>query len=203
MFGEHDDKNIERALDACWLMDTMREHVDLDFEVTENGSNSSVDQRQLLCLGRALLKDSQVVVLDEATSNVSNQAAEKIQQTLRKEMAHCIILTVAHRLHTVIGSDRIIVMDKGRIAEVGNPAKLISRPSLYADLVDETALATAAHLRNLAYEADCIKAKIKICPYFMNFVNLECDFEQFDTYYCVSIKKILNSINPVKLLDAA
>lgn len=153
MFGEHDDDDVLRALDACGLQATMRDEVGLDTEVQEGGSNFSVGQRQLLCLGRALLKDSQVVVLDEATSNVSNEVDEKIQQTLRDEMAHCTILTVAHRLHTVIGSDRIVVMDKGRIAEIGRPNELLSGPSMLSDLVDETGPATAAYLRQLAFTA--------------------------------------------------
>lgn len=150
MFGEHEDDAIQRALDACGLQDTMREPVSLDYGIVENGSNLSVGQRQLLCLGRALLKDSQVLVLDEATSNVSNEADEKIQQTLRDEMTHCTILTVAHRLHTVIQNDRIIVMDRGRIAECGRPIELLSRPSMLSDLVDETGPSTAAYLRRLA-----------------------------------------------------
>lgn len=150
MFGNCDDDEIQRALDACGLQGTMRETVALDDEVSENGSNLSVGQRQLLCLGRALLKDSQVLVLDEATSNVSNEVDEKIQETLRNEMSHCTILTVAHRLHTVMRSDRIIVMDAGRIGEVGEPNELLSRPSMLSALVDETGPSTAAYLRQLA-----------------------------------------------------
>ncbi|PXF43436.1 Multidrug resistance-associated protein 1 [Gracilariopsis chorda] len=150
MFKEHSDKEIQRALDACGLQDTMRNRVGLDFEIAENGSNLSVGQRQLLCLGRALLKDSQVLILDEATSSVSNATDEKIQATLRNEMEHCTILTVAHRLHTVMRHDKIIVMDRGRVAEIGSPSELLRRPSRFGDLVDETGPATASHLRYLA-----------------------------------------------------
>lgn len=154
MFDEHNDEEIEKALLGCGLQNTMREEVTLDYEVMENGSNLSVGQRQLLCLGRALLKDSQVLVLDEATSNVSNEIDEKIQETLRDEMSHCTILTVAHRLHTVMKSDRIIVMDKGRVAEVGRPNELLNRPSMLTALVEETGSSTAAHLRQLAFTAE-------------------------------------------------
>lgn len=150
MFNEHSEKDIQNALDACGLQDTMRNKVGLDFEIAENGSNLSVGQRQLLCLGRALLKDSQVLILDEATSSVSNATDEKIQATLRDEMDHCTILTVAHRLHTVMRHDKIIVMDRGRVAEIGSPSELLSRPSRFGDLVDETGPATASHLRSLA-----------------------------------------------------
>lgn len=150
MFEEYEDEEVQRVLEACGLQDTMREEVSLDSEVAENGSNLSVGQRQLLCLGRALLKDSQVLVLDEATSNISNEMDSKIQETLRREMSHCTVLTVAHRLHTVMRSDRIVVMDKGRIAEMGKPSELLSRRSMLSDLVDETGPATAGHLRELA-----------------------------------------------------
>lgn len=151
-FGEHSDEEVEKALDACGLQRTMREKLSLDMEIHENGSNLSVGQRQLLCLGRALLKDSQVVVLDEATSNVSTEFDEKIQQTLRDEMSHCTILTVAHRLHTVMKSDRIFVMDNGRVAESGRPKDLLRRASLLSALVDETGPSTAAHLRQMAMD---------------------------------------------------
>eukprot|EP00178_Gracilaria_changii_P002467 TRINITY_DN1365_c0_g1_i1.p1 TRINITY_DN1365_c0_g1~~TRINITY_DN1365_c0_g1_i1.p1 ORF type:complete len:1373 (-),score=181.48 TRINITY_DN1365_c0_g1_i1:480-4598(-) len=150
MFGDHSEKDIQKAFDACGLQDTMKAKVNLDFEVAENGSNLSVGQRQLLCLGRALLKDSQILVLDEATSSVSNATDQKIQKTLRDEMGHCTILTVAHRLHTVMRNDKIIVMDRGQVAEIGSPSELLSRPSRLGDLVDETGPATAAHLRYLA-----------------------------------------------------
>ena len=132
---------------GCRIQDTMRERVRLDFEIAENGSNLSVGQRQPLCLGPALLKTNQLLVLDEAMSSVSNEneADEKIQQTLREEMSQCTTLTIAHRLHTVIHSDRIIVMCKGRIAEMGAPAELLDRPSTLGDLVDETGPSTAAY----------------------------------------------------------
>lgn len=150
MFGEHDETSVRKALSSCGLQETMTEKVDLDYVVAEGGSNLSVGQRQLLCLGRALLRDSQILVLDEATSSVSNATDQRIQQTLRDEMGHCTILTVAHRLHTVMRSDRIIVMDAGRIAEIGKPNELLSRLSMLSDLVDETGPSTAAHLRYLA-----------------------------------------------------
>ena len=150
MFGEHDDTSVSNALASCGLQDTMTEKVDLDYVVSEGGSNLSVGQRQLLCLGRALLRDSQVLVLDEATSSVSNATDQRIQKTLRDDMGHCTVLTVAHRLHTVMQSDRIIVMDEGKIGEMGKPSDLLSRPSMLSALVDETGPTTAAHLRHLA-----------------------------------------------------
>lgn len=150
MFGEHDESSVREALVACGLQATMAEKVDLDYVIAEGGSNLSVGQRQLLCLGRALLRDSQVLVLDEATSSVSQETDAQIQQTLREEMGHCTVLTVAHRLHTVVQCDRIIVMERGQVAEMGRPAELLERGGMFTDLVNETGASTAAHLKYLA-----------------------------------------------------
>lgn len=84
---------------------------------------------------------------------MSNKVDEKIQQTLGDETAHCTILIVAHRLHIVIASDRIVVMDKGSIAEIGILSKLLSGPSMLSDLVYETGPDIAAHPRQLAFAA--------------------------------------------------
>jgi ABC-type multidrug transport system fused ATPase/permease subunit len=98
----------------------------LTTSVHEGGSNLSVGQRQQICLARALLRDAKILLLDEATANVDNQTDTLIQQTIQNEFKSCTIITIAHRLHTVMNSDRIVVMQSGRIVECAPPRVLIA-----------------------------------------------------------------------------
>ena len=97
----------------------------LDSEVSEGGSNFSVGQRQLICLARALLRKTKILVLDEATATVDQETDDLIQATLRKEFADCTVLTIAHRLNTIMDSDRIAVFKKGELEEIGKPENLL------------------------------------------------------------------------------
>lgn len=119
MLLQYSEIEVRHAFKLRGLADNINKS--LDFEISEGGTNLSVGQRQLVCLGRALLQKSRVIVLDEATSSLSTVIDEQIQKVLREEMKGCTLPTVAHRLHTVIKSDRIIVMDGGKVAEIGKP----------------------------------------------------------------------------------
>ena len=110
----------------------------LDAPLDEGGSNLSVGQRQLLCMARALLKKSTILLMDEATSNVDNDTDSLIQNTIRTAFKECTVLTIAHRLHTIIDSDKILMLDKGTVCEFDSPRALLKRPgSKFRGLVKE------------------------------------------------------------------
>ena len=101
----------------------------LYFSVSEGGSNFSVGERQLLCLARAILKRSKIIMLDEATSNVDSVTDFKIQQVLSNKFKDCTLLTIAHRIESIIDYDKVLVMDKGEIIECDTPHTLMQDPS--------------------------------------------------------------------------
>ncbi|XP_030238826.1 multidrug resistance-associated protein 1 isoform X11 [Drosophila navojoa] len=100
----------------------------LNHEISEGGENLSVGQRQLVCLARALLRKTKVLVLDEATAAVDLETDDLIQKTIRSEFKECTVLTIAHRLNTIMDSDKVIVLDKGQITEFASPTELLGDP---------------------------------------------------------------------------
>lgn len=128
--SENDDAELWRVLELSHL----KAHIQtmeggLDAEVSEGGSNFSVGQRQLLCIARALLTPSRILVLDEATAAVDVETDQVIQETIRSEFKERTILTIAHRLNTILDSDRIVVLDQGRVAEFDTPKALLADPN--------------------------------------------------------------------------
>lgn len=99
----------------------------LSFEVAQGGENFSVGQRALVCLTRAMLRKTKILVLDEATAAVDVETDELIQKTIRSEFADRTILTIAHRIKTVMDSDKILVLDEGRVGEYGAPSELLAK----------------------------------------------------------------------------
>eukprot|EP00731_Ephydatia_muelleri_P021706 Em0014g297a len=122
--------------------------------VSENGCNFSIGQRQLMCLARALLKKSKILVVDEATANVDVRTDGIIQTLIRDHFPECTVLTIAHRLNTIMDSDRILVLNRGRIKEFNIPYLLLSdRTSLFRKMVKHTGSIAAQKLQRMAYEA--------------------------------------------------
>ncbi|KAJ2666002.1 hypothetical protein IW148_001361 [Coemansia sp. RSA 1199] len=138
-FNNYSDQAIWQALEHAHLADFIRTKDErLEFVVTQSGENFSVGQRQLICLARALLKRAKVLVLDEATAAIDNSTDTIIQESIRKEFKNCTVLTIAHRLNTIIDSDMILVVDGGRLAEYDTPQNLLENEnSLFAKLVEE------------------------------------------------------------------
>ncbi|KAM7471981.1 hypothetical protein LguiA_010164 [Lonicera macranthoides] len=136
---QYSDSEIWEALHKCQLGDVVRAKEEkLEYTVVENGENWSVGQRQLFCLGRALLKKSSILVLDEATASVDSATDGVIQNIISHEFKDRTIVTIAHRIHTVIDSDLVLVLSEGRIAEYDTPARLLEREdSFFSKLIKE------------------------------------------------------------------
>ncbi|KAB5521201.1 hypothetical protein DKX38_025520 [Salix brachista] len=136
---EYTDEQIWEALDKCQLGDEVRKkETKLDSTVIENGENWSMGQRQLVCLGRVLLKKSKVLVLDEATASVDTSTDNLIQQTLRQHFSDCTVITIAHRITSVLDSDMVLLLSHGLIEEYDSPARLLeNKASSFAQLVAE------------------------------------------------------------------
>ncbi|XP_026444930.1 ABC transporter C family member 10-like isoform X2 [Papaver somniferum] len=137
--SQHSDHEIWEVLDKCQLRDTVQEKKEgLCSLVEQDGGNWSMGQRQLFCLGRALLKRSQILVLDEATASIDNATDSILQRTIRTEFESCTVITVAHRIPTVMDSTMVLAIGDGKIVEYDEPTKLMNEEgSLFGELVKE------------------------------------------------------------------
>ncbi|SPP73475.1 probable multidrug resistance-associated protein lethal(2)03659 [Drosophila guanche] len=154
-FGEKSDEAMWSALDDVKL----KKYVSsldggLACRMQDGGSNFSMGQRQLVCLARAILRQNRVLVMDEATANVDSETDGLIQETIQTKFAKCTVLTIAHRLHTVMDNDSVLVMDAGQIVEFGAPHKLLQRPgSALLKLVSQNDAPTVKYLKRIAAES--------------------------------------------------
>ncbi|XVF53016.1 hypothetical protein PTKIN_Ptkin05aG0065000 [Pterospermum kingtungense] len=136
---QHTDKEIWQVLEKCQLREAVHgKEGGLNSFVVQDGSNWSVGQRQLFCLGRALLKRSRILVLDEATASIDNATDSIIQKTIRTEFEDCTVITVAHRIPTVMDCNMVLGISDGKLEEYDEPMKLMNKEgSLFGQLVQE------------------------------------------------------------------
>ncbi|CAL8351305.1 unnamed protein product [Boreogadus saida] len=134
--GRHPDQRLLAAVQDCHLEQLVSRMGGLDAEVGDRGSRLSLGQRQLLCLARALLTEANVLCIDEATASVDQQTDRLLQETIRDKFRDKTVLTIAHRINTIMDSDRVLVMHAGKVVEFDAPAALLQNDqSLFSRLV--------------------------------------------------------------------
>lgn len=151
-YDRHTDAAIWTALTQARLSQYVHEQaLGLTMEVAAEGTNFSTGQRQLICMARALLTGAKILILDEATASVDVGTDALIQETVREAFASCTVLAIAHRLNTIIDSDKILVLDQGVAAEFKSPSELLDDDnSIFASMVNETGKENAKILRRVA-----------------------------------------------------
>ncbi|XP_066297344.1 ATP-binding cassette sub-family C member 4-like isoform X2 [Branchiostoma lanceolatum] len=152
----HSDHALWTALDEVNIADDIRKlPYRLATEMGTSSSSLSVGQKQLLCLARTILGYNRILLIDEATANMDLRSDRLIQTTIRERFKHCTVLTIAHRLNTVIDSDRILVMEDGRVAEFDEPHVLLTQhpDGVFSKLVSEVGESMERQLREAAHQS--------------------------------------------------
>lgn len=139
-FGTSTESEIMVVLEKVQLLDVINALPDgLDEMVAEGGENFSQGQRQLLCIARSLLRKPKILVMDEATASIDNATDAAIQEMIRENFKDATVLTIAHRLNTILDSDRVLVLDDGRIAEFDTPQNLRNKPDgIFKSMVEKS-----------------------------------------------------------------
>uniref|UniRef100_A0A3B4V2W9 Multidrug resistance-associated protein 1 n=1 Tax=Seriola dumerili TaxID=41447 RepID=A0A3B4V2W9_SERDU len=140
-FDSYSDEDVWRALELSHLKAFVSGLPNkLTHECSEGGENLSVGQRQLVCLARALLRKTKILVLDEATAAVDLETDNLIQSTIRSQFEDCTVLTIAHRLNTIMDYNRVLVLDKGEMAEFDSPSHLIAQRGAFYKMAKDAGL---------------------------------------------------------------
>uniref|UniRef100_A0A8C4XX76 ABC transporter domain-containing protein n=1 Tax=Gopherus evgoodei TaxID=1825980 RepID=A0A8C4XX76_9SAUR len=140
-FGKYSDHELWEAVELCDLKNFVQSlPKKLLHEISEGGENLSVGQRQLVCIARALLRKTKILILDEATASVDMETDNLVQSTIRREFHNCTVLTIAHRLHTIMDSERVLVLGSGRIIEFDTPHNLLLQQGVFSKMVSEAGI---------------------------------------------------------------
>ncbi|XP_068161646.1 ATP-binding cassette sub-family C member 3 isoform X2 [Antennarius striatus] len=140
-FDKYSDEEVWKALEHSHLHKFVsNQPAKLELECSEGGDNLSVGQRQLVCLARALLRKTRILVLDEATAAIDLETDDLIQSTIRTQFEDCTVFTIAHRLNTIMDYTRVLVLDRGQIAEFDTPAELLSQRGIFYSMVKDAGL---------------------------------------------------------------
>ncbi|XP_073684496.1 ATP-binding cassette sub-family C member 3 isoform X2 [Garra rufa] len=141
-FEKYNDEEVWKVLELSHLKKFVsNQSAKLDLECAEGGENLSVGQRQLVCLARALLRKTRILVLDEATAAVDLETDDLIQSTIRMQFEDCTVFTIAHRLNTIMDYTRVLVLDKGQIAEFDTPTNLLAQKGIFYGMAKDAGLA--------------------------------------------------------------
>ncbi|KAM9424656.1 LOW QUALITY PROTEIN: ATP-binding cassette sub-family C member 3 [Pholidichthys leucotaenia] len=140
-FNSYTDEDVWKALEHSHLHQFVsKQPAKLELECSEGGENLSVGQRQLVCLARALLRKTRILILDEATAAIDLETDDLIQSTIRTQFEDCTVFTIAHRLNTIMDYTRVLVLDKGQIAEFDTPTNLISQKGIFYGMAKDAGL---------------------------------------------------------------
>ena len=157
-FEQYTDEDILNALSDVQMLAAIENlPEDLHSNLAENGSNFSVGERQLLCLARATLQKSRILILDEPTANVDSHTDKLLQEAVNKTFAGATIISIAHRLDTIIDSDLILVLGGGKVLEYGSPAELIKTNGHFSRMVDDTGTEMSKELKRRAQINNLVK----------------------------------------------
>ena len=135
-FSQYTDEDLSTALREVQLK-TLVENLPgkLEFKLKECGTNLSVGERQLVCLARALVQKSKIIIMDEATANVDFMTDRQIQEVIRDKFKDSTVITIAHRLNTIMDYDKVLVLDGGRVVEFDKPDVLMRKGGLFAEMI--------------------------------------------------------------------
>lgn len=150
-FYRFSDEDIIHALTDVQMIDPINALPrGMNSQVAESGSNFSTGERQLLCLARAILEKRKILILDEPTANVDSRTDKLLQAAVKKSFSEATIISVAHRLDTIIENDLILVLGRGEVLEFGSPADLILRNGHFSSMIDDTGREMSMQLREKA-----------------------------------------------------